>query len=452
DRARRESELVRVAATKDLAGVQSAAEQFRAEKENLLTKMSELAREHERERVAHEDALARHAEEVAAKASLVESLEREREVLTKQLQSVEAKQASREKEQLESMNSLKAEQAASIEAVNRLQHELQALKLAQASADEKREQAAESLQAAMALELQAAREAFDTERRDLLAEKEGEVERLLGDVESMRQAEEAMEQAYAERMRLLDLERSAQLESMEFAHRQVLARLESDHEAALRQAGDTSGRAAETERIKRLEAELNKKDAALASLRDQFNELQSTKDSDGETLGAREVALKDRLASLDAALSELTQSRPSSWYLKQDDGSVYGPVSLDVLVEWAADCRIGPGHQASTNKVDWVTVTTLSELRMVWMVTLEDGSVYGPLNLFGALELREQGVLSPEGIVVNQAGAGEGSLDRMMVVESRALARLEKERRQRTETLAAAVASLRDQLAEEPTT
>ncbi|HAS82850.1 MAG TPA: hypothetical protein DCS43_09325, partial [Verrucomicrobia bacterium] len=72
------------------------------------------------------------------------------------------------------------------------------------------------------------------------------------------------------------------------------------------------------------------------------------------------------------------QSATRQWFLKIEEGSVFGPSDMPTLVDWARQGRIAPGHQLSEDKKAWIPAERVPELDMVWMVELSDGSYYGP--------------------------------------------------------------------------
>ncbi|MBN1676802.1 MAG: DUF4339 domain-containing protein [Kiritimatiellae bacterium] len=86
----------------------------------------------------------------------------------------------------------------------------------------------------------------------------------------------------------------------------------------------------------------------------------------------------------------------STWYLKKQDASEYGPVELQVLCQWAADGRIDPTDEVSTDKESWRPAPDLPELKMVWLVELRDGRMYGPIHILAVYELFADGAASPE--------------------------------------------------------
>ncbi|MBM4144113.1 MAG: hypothetical protein FJ225_11060 [Lentisphaerae bacterium] len=95
---------------------------------------------------------------------------------------------------------------------------------------------------------------------------------------------------------------------------------------------------------------------------------------------------------------------PAGWRLRLGDGSVYGPVPIAELAEWAAECRIGPEHMLSRDGATWVPSAEVPELGMNWTVRLADGSSYGPVNLLSVPELVAQGVVAPDAAVRQVAG------------------------------------------------
>ena len=49
-----------------------------------------------------------------------------------------------------------------------------------------------------------------------------------------------------------------------------------------------------------------------------------------------------------------TKDKITQWYLRIDDGSVFGPVPEVDLVDWAADGRIAPGNELSADREQWM--------------------------------------------------------------------------------------------------
>ena len=70
----------------------------------------------------------------------------------------------------------------------------------------------------------------------------------------------------------------------------------------------------------------------------------------------------------------------SKWYVRMEDGKVYGPAGIKSLVEWAKDGRVEPTSFVSQDRKSWRPAQTMSELEMKWLVETEPGKVFGPFN------------------------------------------------------------------------
>jgi len=63
----------------------------------------------------------------------------------------------------------------------------------------------------------------------------------------------------------------------------------------------------------------------------------------------------------------------ATMYLRKADGTVYGPVELELLVGWAVEGRIGPEDELSEDKEKWVAAVDVQELERFWRVCLQPG-------------------------------------------------------------------------------
>ena len=79
------------------------------------------------------------------------------------------------------------------------------------------------------------------------------------------------------------------------------------------------------------------------------------------------------------------------WYVKSDDGNVYGPADMEKLSSWARDGRIDPSSYLSTDRISWVPAQTLANLEMKWLIETEPGKVFGPFNRAVAIRLFKSG-------------------------------------------------------------
>ena len=68
------------------------------------------------------------------------------------------------------------------------------------------------------------------------------------------------------------------------------------------------------------------------------------------------------------------------WFVRTEDGRVYGPADVASLVAWAQDGRIGPSGFVSRDRLNWTPAQLMPELEMKWLVETEPGKVFGPFN------------------------------------------------------------------------
>ena len=69
-----------------------------------------------------------------------------------------------------------------------------------------------------------------------------------------------------------------------------------------------------------------------------------------------------------------------AWYLKMNDGTIYGPADLNRLQAWARGGRVAPSGQISSDLKSWVPASQMPELGMEWLVEVEQGQYYGPFH------------------------------------------------------------------------
>ena len=68
------------------------------------------------------------------------------------------------------------------------------------------------------------------------------------------------------------------------------------------------------------------------------------------------------------------------WFVRTEDGNVYGPATVATLVEWAKDGRVEPTGFLSKDRISWMPAQLMDELDMKWLVEFEPGKVFGPFN------------------------------------------------------------------------
>ena len=83
------------------------------------------------------------------------------------------------------------------------------------------------------------------------------------------------------------------------------------------------------------------------------------------------------------------------WFLKAENGQVYGPVGMASLVQWAADGRIEPSACVSADRNSWLPVSRFPELGMQWLVEVGLGKFYGPFTKSVVSRLFADGTFAP---------------------------------------------------------
>ena len=91
-----------------------------------------------------------------------------------------------------------------------------------------------------------------------------------------------------------------------------------------------------------------------------------------------------------------------SWYVKSEEGKVYGPATVESLLTWAKDGRIQPTGFLSQNRIDWQPSYLMPELEMKWFVEPEPGKAFGPFNREFVDHLLADGSAGPDAKVYCQ--------------------------------------------------
>jgi len=85
----------------------------------------------------------------------------------------------------------------------------------------------------------------------------------------------------------------------------------------------------------------------------------------------------------------------AAWYVKTDEGKVYGPAEKGKLVTWAEEGRIDSVSFVSQDRVSWLPAPQLPELKMQWLVETEPGKIFGPFNRAVAIRLFKEKAVPP---------------------------------------------------------
>lgn len=253
---------------------------------------------------------------------------------------------------------------------------------------------------------------------------------------------EAAHAQLVQRTETLTAEHAALAQRAEAAQRDLegaraeLARLDADWRAAVAKADTERAEAAKT--LQEREAEAREATARWNDARTALETLQAELDRQRATatqLAARVEDLERQLSATPAPAAPPPPVAPATadgtaWYLKLDDGSLFGPTSEDTLYQWACLCRIGPDHALSRDRQTWIAARDIPALRMDWSVELVDGSAFGPINVFAVPALVADGSVSPDARLTSKAGltckAGDAAIAEGLEARENAL-RLQQE-------------------------
>jgi hypothetical protein len=199
--------------------------------------------------------------------------------------------------------------------------------------------------------------------------------------DQLRRRVEHLDAELEESAGLLETERRQAAEQMAAAAAQ-LEQLRQDlaHEHSRAGEAKVKAEADASELAQRLQEMEQRLSASAEELRAAQSELTARAE---EAERSRETALQTE-QELRKRVQELEKG---DWYLKLDDGSVFGPAPFADIYDWAVQCRIGPQHQVSRDQRTWTNAADVTDLRMDWMVPLSDGTVFGPVNLLAVHQL-----------------------------------------------------------------
>ncbi len=82
------------------------------------------------------------------------------------------------------------------------------------------------------------------------------------------------------------------------------------------------------------------------------------------------------------------------WFVRTEEGSVYGPAAMSALSEWAKEGRIEPSCFVSSDRINWKPAQLVPELEMKWLVETEPGKFFGPFHRQVVSRLFHDGQLS----------------------------------------------------------
>ena len=90
------------------------------------------------------------------------------------------------------------------------------------------------------------------------------------------------------------------------------------------------------------------------------------------------------------------------WFLrKHEDGTIFGPLSFDLLSRWASAAQIAPHDALSTDQQTWIKAPMIPELGMDWLVEVTSEQYYGPTTLGAIQEFVRLGEINGDTFVIN---------------------------------------------------
>jgi hypothetical protein len=91
-----------------------------------------------------------------------------------------------------------------------------------------------------------------------------------------------------------------------------------------------------------------------------------------------------------------------TWYLmKNEDGSIFGPITFEQLHQWAVDAQVSPLDKVSSDEKTWVKAPMVPELEMDYLIEVSPDQFYGPTTLGAVREFLQIGEVNPETPVTN---------------------------------------------------
>lgn len=90
------------------------------------------------------------------------------------------------------------------------------------------------------------------------------------------------------------------------------------------------------------------------------------------------------------------------WFLlKNDDGSLFGPIAFEQLLEWAMEAQVSPLDKVSKDERNWVKAPMVPELAMDYLVEVSPDQFYGPTTIGAVREFLLAGEITSETPITN---------------------------------------------------
>jgi len=93
---------------------------------------------------------------------------------------------------------------------------------------------------------------------------------------------------------------------------------------------------------------------------------------------------------------------PLLWRVRKGpDNSIYGPVDLETLKEWANSAQIAPEDMVDESDENWRAAPEIDLLEMLWMVKLTSGENYGPTTVGTLREFIREGLVTEKSVATH---------------------------------------------------
>ena len=91
-----------------------------------------------------------------------------------------------------------------------------------------------------------------------------------------------------------------------------------------------------------------------------------------------------------------------TWYLmKNEDGTIFGPITFDQLRQWSLDAQVSPLDKVSSDEKTWVKAPMVPELEMDYLIEVSPDQFYGPTTLGAVREFLQIGEINADTPVTN---------------------------------------------------
>ena len=95
------------------------------------------------------------------------------------------------------------------------------------------------------------------------------------------------------------------------------------------------------------------------------------------------------------------ESAPTWYLMKNEDGSIFGPITFDQLHTWAVDAQVSPLDRVSSDEKNWVKAPMVPELEMDYLIEVSPDQFYGPTTLGAVSEFLQIGEINADTPVTN---------------------------------------------------